>query len=76
MNSLRLVAPFLDRSGPCVLVGHSYGGMIISEVAAHPAVRSLVYVAAFEPEVGESAGALQSKITPASNSVIPTQEVL
>ncbi len=61
----------LDRSGPCVLVGHSYGGMIISEVGTHPAVRSLVYVAAFEPENGESAGGLQSKKPPASNSVIP-----
>ena len=45
----------LDRSGPCVLVGHSYGGMIITEVGNHAAVRSLVYVAAFEPQVGESA---------------------
>jgi pimeloyl-ACP methyl ester carboxylesterase len=61
----------LDRSGPCVLVGHSYGGMIISEAGSHPAVRSLVYVAAFEPQVGESAGGLQSKTPPASNSVIP-----
>lgn len=61
----------LDRTGPCVLVGHSYGGMIISEVGTHPAVRSLVYVAAFEPQVGESAGGLQSKMPPASNSVIP-----
>jgi pimeloyl-ACP methyl ester carboxylesterase len=61
----------LDRSGPCVLVGHSYGGMIISEVGSHPAVRSLVYVAAFEPEIGESAGGLQGKTPPASNSVIP-----
>ncbi len=61
----------LERSGPCVLVGHSYGGMIISEVGSHPAVRSLVYVAAFEPQVGESAGGLQSKTPPASNSVVP-----
>lgn len=61
----------LDRSGPCVLVGHSYGGMIISEVGTHSSVRSLVYVAAFEPEVGESAGALQSKTPPAANSVVP-----
>ena len=61
----------LDRSGPCVLVGHSYGGMIISEVGGHPAVRSLVYVAAFEPQVGESAGGLQAKTPPASNSVVP-----
>jgi pimeloyl-ACP methyl ester carboxylesterase len=62
----------LDRSGPCVLVGHSYGGMIISEVGTHAAVRSLVYVAAFEPEVGETAGGLQSKTPPAANSVVPT----
>ena len=61
----------LDRSEPCVLVGHSYGGMIISEVGTHPAVRSLVYVAAFEPEVGESAGALQNKMPPAAQSVVP-----
>jgi len=61
----------LDRSGPCVLVGHSYGGMIISEVGTHASVKSLVYVAAFEPEVGESAGGLQSKTPPASNSVAP-----
>src|ERR1700732_1197364 len=61
----------LDRSGPCVLVGHSYGGMIISEVGVHPAVRSLVYAAAFEPEPGETAGALQSKTPPASKAVVP-----
>jgi pimeloyl-ACP methyl ester carboxylesterase len=61
----------LNRSGPCVLVGHSYGGMIISEVGGHPAVKSLVYVAAFEPEIGESAGGLQNKMPPASTSVAP-----
>lgn len=61
----------LDRAGPCVLVGHSYGGMIISEVGGHASVRSLVYVAAFQPEVGESAGALQDKTPPASKAVGP-----
>ncbi len=61
----------LEQSGPCVLVGHSYGGMIITEVGSHPAVRSLVYVAAFEPEVGETAGGLQDKKPPASKSVVP-----
>jgi pimeloyl-ACP methyl ester carboxylesterase len=61
----------LDRSGPCVLVGHSYGGMIITEVGNHPAVRSLVYVAAFEPQVGETAGGLQTKTPPASTSIVP-----
>src|SRR5215469_7066466 len=51
----------LDRSGPCVLVGHSWGGMVITEAGNHPSARSLVYVAAFEPAVGESAIELQTK---------------
>jgi pimeloyl-ACP methyl ester carboxylesterase len=54
-----------------VLVGHSYGGMIISEVGDHASVRALVYVAAFQPEVGESAGGLQGKMPPAAQSVGP-----
>ena len=42
--------------GPVVLVGHSYGGMVITAAAAdNPAVVGLVYVAAFAPETGESA---------------------
>ncbi|MER5648793.1 alpha/beta hydrolase [Streptosporangium sp. NPDC002524] len=44
--------------GPAVLVGHSYGGVVISEAGVHPNVASLVYVAAFAPDRGESAGAL------------------
>jgi len=60
----------LDRSGPCVLVGHSFGGMIITEAGTHASVRSLVYVNAFEPEVGETARALQSRTPPASTSVV------
>jgi pimeloyl-ACP methyl ester carboxylesterase len=61
----------LDRSGPCVLVGHSYGGMVITEAGVHAAVKSLVYVAAFEPNVGESAAELNGKTPPASNSIAP-----
>jgi len=60
----------LDRAGPCVLVGHSWGGMIITEAGAHPNVRSLVYVNAFQPQVGETAGGLQAKTPPGSNNVI------
>ena len=38
----------LDRQdGPTVLVGHSYGGAVISEAGTHPAVAALVYIAAF-----------------------------
>lgn len=61
----------LDRAGPCVLVGHSYGGMIITEAGVHASVKSLVYVAAFEPDVGESAGALNGKMPAAANSIAP-----
>src|ERR1700710_856273 len=40
--------------GPVILVGHSYGGMVITELADHPAVVHSVYVAAFWPQRGES----------------------
>jgi pimeloyl-ACP methyl ester carboxylesterase len=43
-----------QAGGPVVLVGHSYGGMVISEAGAHPAVKHLVYVCAFAPEPGET----------------------
>ena len=47
---------------PVVLVGHSYGGMVISNAAVgQPNVKSLVFVAAFAPEAGETAGGLNSK---------------
>jgi pimeloyl-ACP methyl ester carboxylesterase len=63
----------LDRAGPCVLVGHSWAGMIITEVGDRPSVRSLVYVAAFEPDIGETAGGLQEKNPPAGGkSVVPS----
>lgn len=48
--------------GPVVLVGHSYGGAVISAAAVDkPNVKALVYVAAFEPAPGESALALSGK---------------
>src|SRR6476660_3836685 len=47
---------------PIVLVGHSYGGMVISNAAnGQTNVKALVYVAAFAPEAGENAGGLNSK---------------
>jgi pimeloyl-ACP methyl ester carboxylesterase len=47
-----------EQVGPAVLVGHSYGGVVITEAGRHPKVAALVYVAAFAPDKGESAKAL------------------
>ncbi|GAB3309434.1 alpha/beta hydrolase [Geodermatophilus aquaeductus] len=45
----------LDAAGrPAVLVGHSYGGAVVTAAGAHPLVRELVYVAAFQLDDGES----------------------
>ena len=47
--------------GPKVLVGHSYGGALVTELAGTAGVKSLVYVAAFIPQAGETLGALNSQ---------------
>ena len=44
--------------GPVLLVGHSYGGSVITEAGSDPKVAGLVYIAAFAPDVGESAASL------------------
>ena len=46
----------LDRiGGPAILAGHSWGGAVITEAGNHPNVVALVYIAAFQPDNGESA---------------------
>ena len=47
--------------GPKVLVGHSYGGALVSQLADTSGVKALVYIAAFIPQAGETIGALNSK---------------
>jgi len=49
---------------PVILVGHSYGGSVITEAGNNPKVRSLVYLAAFAPDVGESVAKLAEKPVP------------
>ena len=44
--------------GPAVLVGHSYGGVVITEAGNHPGVAALVYITAFAPDKGESVSSL------------------
>jgi len=46
------------QEGPVVLVGHSYGGVVITEAGADPKVTGLVYIAAFAPDRGESVSSL------------------
>ena len=50
-----------QQTGPVVLVGHSYGGSVITEAGADPKVSALVYVAALQPDKGEASGQVMSK---------------
>ena len=47
-----------SQSGPVILVGHSYGGVIATEAGNHPKVVGIVYIAAFAPDRGESVSSL------------------
>lgn len=47
-----------QQDGPAILVGHSYGGVVITEAGNHPNVAALVYLAAFAPDEGESVASL------------------
>src|ERR1700728_1866773 len=49
------------QDGPVLLVGHSYGGAVITEAGNDPKVAALVYVAAFAPDGGQSAGDLNNE---------------
>ena len=51
---------------PVVLVGHSYGGAVITEAGDNPKVRTVVYLAAFAPDIGESVAELAEKPTRAN----------
>jgi pimeloyl-ACP methyl ester carboxylesterase len=42
------------QDGPCILVGHSYGGAVITEAGTDPSVAGLVYIAAHMPDAGET----------------------
>ncbi|KQQ03776.1 alpha/beta hydrolase [Rathayibacter sp. Leaf185] len=50
----------LDEVDSAIVVGHSYGGTVIAEVGAHPAVAHVVLVSSYLPEVGQSQGAIMS----------------
>jgi len=50
-----------SQNKPVILVGHSYGGMVITETGNDPKVAALVYIAAFAPDAGESVASINSK---------------
>ncbi|MEU7825988.1 alpha/beta hydrolase [Catellatospora sp. NPDC049111] len=64
------------QNGPTVLVGHSYGGAVISEAGNHPAVAALAYVAAFAPDKGESVNTLIADPPPGAPvpPILPPQD--
>ncbi|AEV99499.1 hydrolase [Niastella koreensis] len=66
----------LDKQdGPTVLVGHSWGGSVITQAGVHPKVAALVYVAAFVPEVNETTLDLIKTAPPATeNGILPPDD--
>ncbi|WP_454714448.1 alpha/beta hydrolase [Caulobacter segnis] len=65
-----------QQDGPAILVGHSYGGVVISEAGTDPKVAGLVYVAAFAPDAGESIATLTAKPVPGAPvpPILPPQD--
>jgi pimeloyl-ACP methyl ester carboxylesterase len=67
----------LDRQADqVVLVGHSYGGAVITEAGTHPKVAALVYIAAFAPDRGESVNTLIANPPPGAPvpPILPPQD--
>ena len=63
-------------SEPVVLVGHSYGGAVVTEAGTHPKVAALVYIAAFAPDAGESVNTLIADPPPGAPvpPILPPQD--
>ena len=57
--------------GPVVIVGHSYGGSVITEAGNHPKVVALVYIAAFALDEGESCASIEQAVPQASKAFKP-----
>src|SRR4030088_3179952 len=64
------------QNGPVILVGHSYGGAVITEAGNDPRVAGLVYVAAFAPDKGESVASLIKDPHPGAPAppILPPQD--
>jgi pimeloyl-ACP methyl ester carboxylesterase len=74
-EDIKFTKAVIDRqSGPVVLVGHSYGGAVITEAGNDPKVAALVYIAAFGLDAGESAATIEKALPPASTGIKPTDD--
>ena len=64
------------QDGPAILVGHSYGGAVITEAGTHPNVAGLVYIAAFALDKGESVSTLLEQAPPGAPvpPILPPQD--
>lgn len=63
------------QDGPAILAGHSWGGAVITQAGNHPKVAGLVYIAAFQPDNGESALKWFQTAQPApENGVLPPND--
>ena len=64
------------QDGPAILVGHSYGGVVVTEAGNDPKVAGLVYIAAFAPDKGESVAALIKNPPPGAPvpPILPPQD--
>ena len=63
------------QTEPVILVGHSYGGAVISEAGTDPNVKALVYIAAFAPDAGESVQTLIADLPPeTAPPILPPQD--
>src|SRR6516164_965128 len=64
------------QNGPTILVGHSYGGVVITEAGNDPKVAGLVYITAFAPDKGESVASLIKDPPPGAPvpPIMPPQE--
>ena len=63
-----------QQDGPVILVGNSYGGSIITVAGSDPKVKALVYVAALQPDVGETSAEVAPPKKQASNDLRPTKD--
>ena len=75
-DDVALTKRVIDAQGePVILVGHSYGGAVITEAGTHPNVVALVYIAAFVPDAGESVQRLIADLPPETGPpILPPQD--